>query len=164
MEQKYNIYHKERVFKTLDVEKTQASRSELIDVYCKQVRSVLEFASVVWHSSLTACNSADIERVQKAGLAIILGKSYISYVQALQTTELEKLCDRREALCLTFARKAKINPKYDIWFVEDQKVKGTRRVTKNLKQAQARTTRFQKSAIPYMTHILNEKGYTPLNQ
>ena len=30
-----------------------ASREDLMDVYCKQIRSILEYAAPVWHSSLT---------------------------------------------------------------------------------------------------------------
>ena len=136
-----------------------ASTAELLDVYCKQIRSVLEYAAVVWHPGLTVNNTADIERVQKACLAIILGKSYTSYPDALKTTGLEMLSSRRKTLCLHFARNAKKNPKYDTWFVEDEKVINTRKIKKNLKDTQSRTTRFRKSAIPFMTHLLNEKGY-----
>ena len=87
-----------------------ANQSELIDVYCKQVRSVLEFAAVVWHPGLTQNNTVDIERVQKSALAIILGKSYNSYENALKLLNIEKLTTRREKLCLNFARKSEKNP------------------------------------------------------
>ena len=38
---------------------------ELFDVYCKEVRSILEYAVPVWHSGLTLKQSANIEAVQK---------------------------------------------------------------------------------------------------
>ena len=41
----------------------KANREELCDIYCKHVRSILEYASVVWHSSLTIEITAYIERV-----------------------------------------------------------------------------------------------------
>ena len=138
-----------------------ANTQELLDVYCKQIRSVLEYASVVWHAGLTSSNTADIERVQKASLSVILGKNYINYQNALQVAGLESLSTRREILSLTFARKAMKNPKYKNWFVEDNNLVGTRRIKKNLKEAQTRTRRFRKSTIPYLTHLLNTKGYTP---
>ena len=53
-----------------------ASHSELIDCYTKQARSILEYCAVVWHAGLTHINKSDIERVQKAACAIILGKQY----------------------------------------------------------------------------------------
>ena len=121
-----------------------ANTSELLDVFCKQIRSVLEYASVVWHSGLTSSKTTDIERVQKASLAVILGQNYTSYQNALQVTGLEKPSSRRETLCLTFARKCKKNSKYANWFVEDENLVGTRRIKKNLKEAQTRTKRFKK--------------------
>ena len=40
-----------------------ANTNELKDIYSKHVRSVVEYAAVVWHSSLTRENTTDIERV-----------------------------------------------------------------------------------------------------
>ena len=81
-----------------------ANQSELLDVYIKQVRSVLEFAAVVWHAGLTQINTTDIERVQKRALAIILGPKYTSYENSLKTVNLESLKTRREKFSLSFAR------------------------------------------------------------
>ena len=83
-----------------------ANQQELLDVYCKQVRSVIEFGAVVWHPWLTQINSADIERVQKSAWAIILGQEYTSYESALHIVGLDKLTTRREKLCLNFVRQS----------------------------------------------------------
>ena len=82
-----------------------ANTKELFDIYCKHVRSILEYAAVVWHSALTVQNSGDIERVQNSALAIILGNNYISYDNALETINLERLGTRRSLFCLKFAKK-----------------------------------------------------------
>ena len=133
-----------------------ANQNELIDVYCKQVRSVLEFGAVVWHPSLTQINTSDIERVQKSALAIILGKDYVNYENSLLIVGLEKLSKRRESLCLNFARNsAKSHPN---WYEEDMKTVNTRRQTKEFKEVVTRTKRFKNSAIPYYTHLLNVHG------
>ena len=136
-----------------------ASVEELIDFYSKQIRSVLEYAAVVWHSGLTVANTTSIERVQKAALAIILGQSYICYSNALEVTSLERLDTRRVALCLKFARSSIKNPKFSNWFVEDTNINNTRRLKKNLKDVHTRTRRFRESTIPYLTQLLNEKGF-----
>ena len=117
---------------------------------------MLEYAAVVWHSGLTATNSMNM---QKACLAIILGQRYISYSNALQITLLNRLDTRRESLCLNFARSAIKNPKFTNWFVEDTQVIETRRLKKNLKDVQTRTKRFRESTIPYLTQLLNMKGF-----
>ena len=134
-----------------------ANTEELKNIYCKHIRSILEYAAVVWHAGLTLENKATIERVQKSALAIILGKGYICYDNALSTLKLEKLCVRRDKLCLKFARKSLASKKYCTWFVPDEKIQNTRRKNKTVKPALTRTTRFQKSALPYLTSILNNE-------
>ena len=109
------------------------SQQELLYVYTKQIRSILEYAAVVWHPGLTGNNSTSIERVQKGCLAIIFGQTYINYSNALQVATIERLDTGREGLCLKFARNAIKNPKFQNWFVEDTKVNNTRRLKKNLK-------------------------------
>ena len=75
---------------------------ELLDVYRHQIRSVLELAAPVWHSSLTLNDRA----VQKSSLQIILGDRYLTYKNALQTANLKSLEQRRNQLCLKFTSKA----------------------------------------------------------
>ena len=132
-----------------------ANESELKTIYCQHVRSILEYASVVWHSGLTLENKANIERVQKCALSIILGKDYINYENALSLLNLESLCRRREKLCLKFAKKSLASERFSSWFVPDENTQNTRRKIKTVKPALTRTTRFQKSALPYLTNILN---------
>ena len=59
-----------------------ANSEELLDVYIKQVRSVLELAVPVWHSSITVLERCEIERVRKAAMHIILGNRYTTYPNA----------------------------------------------------------------------------------
>ena len=66
-----------------------ASDHQLVDVYIKQVRSVLELAFPVWHSSLTVADKISIERVQKSALQIILGLEYDSDKSACQHLDLK---------------------------------------------------------------------------
>ena len=75
-----------------------ASDHQLVDVYIKQVRSVLELAVPVWHSSLTVADKISIERVQKSALHIILGLEYDSYKSACQLLDLETLEARKKEI------------------------------------------------------------------
>ena len=54
--------------------------------------------------TLTKENSNDIERVQKTALKLILKEKYKSYENALEILGLENLEQRREYLCLMFAK------------------------------------------------------------
>ena len=69
------------------------------------IRSKLEQSASVWHSSLSKNNEIDLERVQKLALKVILKDKYGDYKSALRKLNIESLFDRRELLCLKFAKK-----------------------------------------------------------
>ena len=140
-----------------------ATVAELMDVYGKQVRSVLELAVPVWHPALTKYESRQIERVQRSAFYVILGEEYQNYENALDILGSETLDDRRVKLCQKFARKAIRNPKYTNWFCPDNrgsfqniKTRGYQTKSFNVKPVHTRTYRFEKSPIPYMTKLLND--------
>ena len=136
-----------------------ATDSELIDVYYKQVRSVLEMAVAVWSPALTKHQVSQIERVQKTLCAVILGSNYSDYEGALAVLQLEPLSTRRKDLCTRFANKCFKNDKFKSWFVErnqnDENVK-TRSEKTRLLPVQTRTKRYEKSPLPYLTNLLND--------
>ena len=55
----------------------------------------VEQSAVVWSSSLTEQNKADLERGQRSALKMILGSKYESYKKALVKLNLETLEERR---------------------------------------------------------------------
>ena len=72
-----------RVWMLKRLKQLGAKQEDLLDVFIKQVRSVLELAVPVWHPSLTLLEKSNIERVQKAALYIILAEEYTTYREAL---------------------------------------------------------------------------------
>ena len=128
---------------------------DLILIYTLYIRSVLEQSAVVWHSSLTRGEEIDIERVQKVALKIILNEQYSSYPEALKLTGLDSLKIRRKKLCLNFAKKCLKSDLTCDMFEENNLPFNTRNHEKFLVPF-ARTERFAKSAIPYMTKLLNQ--------
>ena len=48
---------------------------DLVQIYCLYIRSVLEYNSSVWFSSITQEENYDIERVQRCACKIILEKN-----------------------------------------------------------------------------------------
>ena len=141
-----------RRLKTLGTEK-----SDLLDVYIKQVRSILEFAVPVWHPSLTLADKANLECVQKTVLHVILGENYHDYKDALKETNLESLEERRTKLCEKFSFKAVKHKKHNNWFKENTKITKTRQVQPKLCPVISRTICFQKSPISYLTDLLKTK-------
>ena len=79
---------------------------DLIDVYLLYIRSITEYCSVAFHSSLTIEQSNKLERIQKVCLRVILGEMYVSYVGALEMCVLETLFSRRAKRCLNFSHKS----------------------------------------------------------
>ena len=128
----------------------------MYDVYTKEVRSILELAVPVWHSGLTKHQSMEIERIQKISFKIILGTNYISYKQACKHLAAQTLEERREKLCLKFARK---NLKSEnCMFTKIGANVNTRQRTKLVKEYKCRTGRFQRSSMPYLAKLLNSNA------
>ena len=78
---------------------------DLVEIYILYIRSILESSAVVWHSSLTQGQVKEIERVQKVVMRIILKEEYDCYENALEECSLQTLSERRDQLCLSFAKK-----------------------------------------------------------
>ena len=124
-------------------------------IYTASNVGILEFGVPAWHGAITYNERLDIERVQKVALHIILGDKYDNYKSALELSGLETLEDRRDKLCLKFAKKAERNPKHMKWFKQRPKT-ATRNNNPKYWNVIARTDRLKKSPIPYLTNILNE--------
>ena len=137
------------------LKKMGASKDELVDMYIKHCRSILEYAVPVWNGAITRYECKDIERVQKMALHIILSENYLNYENAMKWTNLESLELRRMKLCISFAKKAEKSDKYMHWF-KPRSVVNTRQPKVKYIEPQARTERLNKSAIPYLTRVLNQ--------
>ena len=131
-----------------------ASVEDLLDVYSKQIRSILEYAVPVWHSAITGQQRLELERVQKSTFSIILGDQYRSYTSALKQLNMDTLQARRVKLCKKFAKKASKSTKFSQWFKIKNNSFNTRQ-NKKYCQVFSRTVRYEKSPIPYLTNILN---------
>ena len=137
------------------MKKLGAPDSNLLDVYVKQIRCILEYAVTVWQGSITVAEKQDLERIQKIACHIILGERYQSYKDALQTLKLETLDARRYKLCLNFALKSEKNEKFRKWFKPNTKTHGTRSRPTKYVPVKANHDRFRRSLISLLTNLLN---------
>ena len=134
-----------------------SKRNDLKDIYLTFIRSIVEQSAVVWHSSLSSRNAKDIERVQKAAVRVIMGKSYKNYNQSLTELNLDSLEKRREFLSLWFAKNCLRNEKMkDLFPVKKFKHKMKKRNIRKYETKQIKTKRFARSDLPYMTNLLNK--------
>ena len=126
-------------------------------IYILYIRSILEQSCVVWHSSLTVENSEDLERVQKSAVRIIIGNKFENYENALIKANLQKLSDRREQLCLKFARQCLQSDKNeDIFPLKRKNHRMKTRKQEIFEVNKFNTERMKNSAILNMQRLLNE--------
>ena len=81
-----------------------ATIQELVHLWILYCRNLLEQSCVIWHSLLTKENTNDLERTQKTFAKLALQNKYTTYEEALVKLNLVSLADRRQQLCLNFAK------------------------------------------------------------
>ena len=129
----------------------------MIDIYVLFIRSVAEYCSVIFHSSLTQEQNLKLERIQKTCLKVILGKEYSDYQTALEICGLESLEQRRKNRCLDFSLKCLRHSKNHRLFPSNSKVTDhDLRSNEPFKVNFARTSSYQNSTIPYCQRLLNQ--------
>ena len=144
----------QRIWILRRLKKMGMTSSFIIDVYIKEVRSILEQAVPVWNSGLTKSQINQIERVQKTALFVIFDKNYVNYENACQLAGLDDLGTRREELCLNFVKK---DLKRDnSLFEKIDKTCDLRHRKKKVKEYVCQTARFEKSSLSYLAKLLNE--------
>ena len=136
-----------------------ASRKQLVNVWHKKGRTVLEYASPVFFSTLTQEQSKQIEDVQRKAFSIILQSDYKSYENALHVLNQEALVDRRNKAALNFGEKCtKNNRHYDMFPINESD--RPNRIRKPFKEYFCRTDRFYNSSLPTITRMMNQKYAT----
>jgi len=123
------------------------SANHMLRVYTAVVRSVTEYACVVWHVGLTNEQSEKLESIQRRALNIIYPD--LSYRAALSQSGLVRLDQRRERLCMAFF-KAMLKPGHRLHHLLPPKRDTGHALRKNIRQPlKTRTDRFKYTLIPY---------------
>ena len=131
-------------------------QEDLVDIYVLFIRSVAEYCSVSFHSSLTQEQIRKLEGIQRTCLKVILGEKYKGYQLALETLGLESLEDRRKRRCLDFALKCLKHPRNQKLFPVNQNNNNHDvRQHEKFKVNFARTSAYKNSALPYCQRLLN---------
>ena len=104
----------------------------LLDFYCKEIRSILEFGVAVWSSGITIKMKEQIERIQKVCVNIILCDTdwSIPYEVGCTLLNIEPLMYRREDLCIKFIQRASQDTRHADMFCRNSNPFNTR--TENL--------------------------------
>ena len=133
---------------------------DMLGLYEKQIRCIVEFGSPVWTGGLTKSDVSQIERVQKEAFAIILGYQDTSYTDACKLLSRGTLENRRAEINLKFARKFYASERYNHWFQKNSSTCSmeTRSKKSVLAPVQSRTKSFEKSPISYPTQLLRKES------
>ena len=142
-----------------NLKKLGATEKQLLDIFYKHCRSILEYCVPVLNSGLTKNEENRIERVQKIGFSIIKGRFfYDGYKGAVADFKAKTLKERRRIICEKFSVRAYNDKQFNQWF---QYYTHNDRVTRTekpvLKPVPFRTRKFQKSPLAQMTEFLNNK-------
>ncbi|CAB3998779.1 RNA-directed DNA polymerase from mobile element jockey, partial [Paramuricea clavata] len=127
--------------------------ADLLSIYNALIRSVLEYACAVWHTSLPQYLSNKIERVQKRALRILY--PFTDYAEALSISRCSRLDDRRQSICQNTLQKI-ANPCSKLYHLLPStrgNVHGrSLRNNNQLSLPKCRTERFKNSFIPAMCY------------
>jgi hypothetical protein len=129
----------------------------LVDFWKSEGRVHLEMCCTVWHSSITEAQSRALARVQRVAMAAITGVWAPSHSQQLSDLGLEELAARRERLCLRFARRPATMSRHKDMFTPAAGPRFPRgpQPRPRYQEVEARTTTYHRSALPYLTRLLN---------
>ena len=126
----------------------------MVAYYMKEVRVHLELAVPVWNSGLTLKLSADIERVQRVAVSIMLGDT--PYEPACAQLGLKPLTVRRIELCERFAVSTTKGRHSELFQLEKNGTHYTRSNEIKYRKHIGHKSRFYKSPLPSLTRMLNQ--------
>ena len=112
----------------------------------------------VWSGALTCDEINKIERVQKIAVKIILGNSYRNYDEALERLDLDTLKDRRDHICLKFAKRCTKSETFKHWF--PRRPRTNTRNDEVFLRPTVKTKRYWISSLPHLVDLLNQDGKT----
>ena len=119
------------------------TQSELVRVYSTVVRLVAEYCVAAFHPQLTDEQEEGLERLQDHALKIIFGAA-LSARKLSDAACIPTLRQRREELCLKFARKV-AGSRFSYWFPKRQE--RTTRKNDTFKEFPARCARLYNSPL-----------------
>ena len=131
-------------------------KKTLVAYWKAEGRVHLEMCCGVWHSSLTVAQRSSLEKAQRVAMAAMVGHWAPSLTDQLEDLGLERLFTRREDICRRFAlRTASKSRHRDIFTLAPNGLQRPNKKSLKYAEPKARTTTYRKSAVPYLTRILN---------
>ena len=137
------------------MKKLGLSNDIIVDVYTKEIRSVLEFGAPIWTGALTERDSTKFERIQKTTLKIVLDHKFTDYASACEKVKLDLLKYRREKLCIKFS-KIGFKKSNSIFHKFTSKRNTRHKKQKLVSEFKCNTGRYFTSGLPFLSRLLNK--------
>ena len=130
----------------------------ILECYHNEIRTILEYEAVIFHSALTKQQSNAVEAIQRKVLFILNGYLDIklSYAESLIFYSTESLESRRLDICKTFIKRSLKNPNFKHMFSKSKHAYNVRGTTRKFWEDAARTERFQTSPLVYLRRLANQ--------
>ena len=118
----------------------------------------LEYQAPLWHSSITVAQARALARAQRVAMAAITGRWQPSHTGQLEELSLEALDTRRTRLCQRWAARTATKSRHTDIFTPAAGERTNRSVARGLyREPLCRTASYYKSAVPYLTRLLNKR-------
>jgi hypothetical protein len=131
-------------------------RKTLVMFWKSEGRVHLEMAAPVWSSGLTLMQRKSLERCQRVAMAAIVGHWAPSLTDQLAELWLTRLDARREKICARFALSTATRSRHrDIFVAAQANFLRPGKLSRKFVEPRARTAAYRKSAVPYLTRLLN---------
>ena len=131
-------------------------RKTLVMFWKSEGRVHLKMAAPVWSSGLTLMQRKSLERCQRVAMAAIVGHWAPSLTDQLAELGLTRLDARREKICARFALSTVTTSRHrDIFVAAQANFLRPGKLSRKFVEPRARTAAYRKSAVPYLTRLLN---------
>ena len=124
----------------------------MVDYWKSEGRAMLRYGCPVWHSGLTTAQSHSLDRAQQVAMTAITGKWEPSHTRQLAELGLERLSARRTRICKTFGQRTATNSRQMDVFTPVTSARSIR----TYQEIFCRTDTYYKSALQYLTRLLNQ--------
>jgi len=138
----------QRLYLLVLLRRAGVKNQDILRIYTSMVRSVLEYACQVWHTSLTKGQADQLESVQRRALRLVYPD--LSYREALQVSGMRTLHQRREDICRSFF-KDMMRPTHKLHYLlpDTRPARYTLRNKTRYDHLPCKSKRYEKTLVPY---------------
>ena len=138
----------QRLYLLILLKRAGVTAQDILRIYTTMIRSVLEYACPVWHTSLTKTQSDRLESIQKRALRTLYPEQ--SYSQSLECLGIQTLHQRREELSRAFFTDL-MSPAHKLNYLlpKARAVRHSLRHQTQYPRLACKHNRYQNTLIPY---------------